>query len=64
MKYRELKEPCKSAIKNNKCLGCTGLAEENWREPVNCQYARTPSVQESLNQIWINLGVQEKIKEV
>lgn len=35
---RELKEPCKSSLKEGKCLGCTGLAEEDWVEPKQCPY--------------------------
>lgn len=36
--YKELKEPCKSAIANNICLGCTGLGENDWKEPKECKY--------------------------
>lgn len=35
---RELKEPCKSSLKEGKCLGCTGLAEKDWVEPKQCPY--------------------------
>lgn len=38
---RELKEPCKSAIENKKCLGCVGLAETEWKEPKKCPYLPT-----------------------
>ncbi len=37
-KFRELKEPCKSAIAENRCLGCIGLGEKDWKEPVKCKY--------------------------
>ncbi len=35
-KYKELKEPCKSALKYGYCLGCTGLAEKDFKEPKQC----------------------------
>ena len=35
---RELKEPCRSSLKEGKCLGCTGLAEKDWVEPKQCPY--------------------------
>ena len=38
MKYLELTGICKEALKEGKCLGCTGLAEENWVEPKQCPY--------------------------
>ena len=59
MKYQELKEPCKSAIANNRCLGCVGLAERDWIPPIKCPYL--PSAEESIARIKQNLGVQEKI---
>ena len=40
----------------------SGLEDPNYTGNPNCKYIRTPTVQESLNQIWANLGVQEKIK--
>lgn len=36
---RELKEPCKSAITEGRCLGCVGLAETDWQAPKYCIYA-------------------------
>ncbi len=57
---KELKEPCKSAIANKRCMGCVGLAELDWQEPEKCPYLLT--AQESINKIWNNLGVQERIK--
>lgn len=54
MKYQELKEPCKSVIANNRCLGCVGLAEEDWIPPIKCPYL--PSAEESIKQIKLNLG--------
>ena len=55
---RELKEPCKSAIENKKCLGCVGLAEKDWKEPQKCPYL--PTAEDSIKQIKLNLGIQEK----
>ena len=57
---KELKEPCKNAIANKRCMGCVGLAELDWKEPEKCPYL--PTVQESINKIWNNLGIQERIK--
>ena len=57
---KELKEPCKSAIANKKCLGCAGLAEQDWKEPVKCPYITT--AQDYISQIHRNLGIQEKLK--
>ena len=49
MKFKELQEPCKSAIEKGLCLGCVGLAEENWHENKDCIYARVPKAKESNN---------------
>ena len=54
MKYPELKEPCKSAIANNRCLGCTGLGEPDWKEPKECPYL--PKAEDYIKQIKFNLG--------
>jgi len=51
---RELKEPCKSAIANNRCRGCVGLAEIDWQEPQKCPYLIT--THENIEQIKLNLG--------
>ena len=56
----ELTESCKRAIAENRCLGCVGLAEKDWIPPKKCPYL--PSAEESINRIWNNLGVQERIK--
>jgi len=56
---RLLKEPCKSAIEQGRCRGCVGLAEIDWEEPAKCPYL--PTAQDSIRQIKINLGIQEKI---
>ena len=62
MKYTQLIESCKKAIENGRCLGCTGLENPYYQGNKNCKYAKVPTVQESMNQIWRNLGVQERIK--
>jgi hypothetical protein len=55
-KYRELKEPCKSSIEKNICLGCVGLGEKDWKEPTRCPY--TPKAEDSIKKIFMNLGVE------
>lgn len=57
MKFEELKEPCRSAITNGKCLGCVGMAESDWQEPTKCPYL--PSALESIKQIKLNLGMEK-----
>lgn len=49
IQYRELKEPCKSLLENNRCLGCTGLAELDWEEPQRCPYIKTYSSNWKIN---------------
>jgi len=51
---RELKEPCKTAIANKRCLGCTGLGEPGWQEPKRCPYLATAD--DYIKQIKLNLG--------
>lgn len=51
---RELKEPCKTAIANKRCLGCTGLGEPDWIEPKKCPYIAT--AEDYIKQIKLNLG--------
>ena len=55
---KELKEPCKNAIANKRCMGCVGLAELDWKEPEKCPYL--PTAQESINKIWSNLRGDKK----
>ena len=38
MKYKKLKGICKVAIETGMCLGCAGLAENDWIEPEQCPY--------------------------
>lgn len=40
MKYRELKEPCKSLIANGQCLGCNKLELPFFESDVNCKQAK------------------------
>ena len=54
---KELQEPCKSAIANNKCIGCTGLGESDWKEPKECPYI--PKAIDYIKQIKLNLGVEK-----
>ena len=61
MKYKELIPSCKKAIENEWCLGCQALEDPNFVGIINCKYSKSPTVQQSLNQIWRNLGVQQKI---
>lgn len=56
----ELTENCKRAIEENRCLGCVGLAEEDWIPPKKCPYL--PSAEESIAKMKENLGIQERIK--
>ena len=51
---RELKEPCKTAIAKERCLGCTGLGEPDWIEPKKCPYIATAD--DYIKQIKLNLG--------
>lgn len=55
---KELKEPCKTNIEKSICLGCVGLAEEDWKEPEKCLF--TPKARDSIEQIFLNLGVDRR----
>ena len=59
---RQLIESCRKAIEDGRCLGCTALEDEKFVGNVNCKYSKIPTAQESIKQIKINLGIQEKIK--
>lgn len=59
---RQLIESCRKAIEDGRCLGCTALEDENFIGNINCKYSKIPTVQESIKQIKINLGIQEKIE--
>jgi len=36
--YRDLKEPCYSAILTGRCLGCNKLEDPNFTGDKNCKY--------------------------
>lgn len=57
---KPLPEKCKKAITEQRCLGCVGLAEEDWIPPQQCLYLST--AEESIAKIKQNLGIQERIK--
>lgn len=61
MKYTELTESCKKAIEKGYCGGCQGLEDSNYKGNPNCPY-KTPSAQESIKQIYKNLGVDKNAK--
>lgn len=56
----ELTESCKRTIAENRCLGCVGLAENDWIPPKKCPYL--PSAEDSIAKIKENLGIQEKLE--
>ena len=37
---KPLKEPCKSAIKQGRCLGCNKLEDENFEGKEDCEYVK------------------------
>jgi hypothetical protein len=37
-RYKELKEPCRSAIAEGRCLGCSKLEEEEFEGDEECKY--------------------------
>lgn len=39
-RFKELQEPCKSAIKSNKCLGCNKLEDPDFTGDKECIYAK------------------------
>lgn len=39
-KYPELKDPCKTLIKKEICLGCNKLSDENFEKDENCQFVK------------------------
>ena len=54
MNYKELKEPCKTMITLEKCLGCNKLELPFFEADKNCKYAKD-YLQEG-KQIRINLN--------
>lgn len=55
MKYTELIESCQKAIESGRCLGCTALEQFSFKGNPNCKYSKTPTAQESIKQIKLNL---------
>lgn len=41
---KELKEPCKSAIKEERCLGCCQLENPDFTGDKECKYGIRPDV--------------------
>lgn len=62
MKYQELIESCKKAIAEGRCLGCTALEDLFFEGNRNCIYGKVQTAEDSIKQIKINLGIQEKLK--
>ena len=58
----ELIESCKRAIAESRCLGCVGLEDKNYLGNPNCKYSKTPTAQESIDEIKVILGTQEEMK--
>ena len=58
----ELIDSCKKAIESGRCLGCQALEDKNFRGNPNCEYSKIPTVQESINQIFKNLGVDKNAR--
>ena len=40
MKYKELKEPCRSAIAEGRCTGCNRLELEEFEGKEDCKYGK------------------------
>ena len=57
----ELIEKCKRAIETEKCLGCQQLENPYFKGVKTCKYVDIPTAEDSIKQIKINLGIQEKI---
>ena len=60
MKYKELKDPCKTLIEKELCLGCNKLELSDFQGDINCKYAKKPTVQESIEQIKLFLGIDNE----
>lgn len=54
--YKPLEEPCKSAIQKGYCTGCNKLELENFVADKNCKYSKTPTAEDYIKQIKMNLG--------
>lgn len=62
IKYPELEEPCRTAIKEGICTGCNALELPYFRAKKNCKYAKIPTAEESIKRGKEILGVQEKLE--
>lgn len=60
--YKQLIESCRKAIEENHCLGCQALEDENFIGNIGCKYSKTRTAEESMKQIYINLGIGEQMK--
>lgn len=61
MKYQELEEPCRTAIKKGICLGCQALESPYFRGRKDCKYAKIPTAEECIAIGKEILGIQERI---
>lgn len=59
---KQLIESCRKAIEENRCLGCQALENENFIGNKDCEYSKTRTAEESIKQIYINLGIGEQMK--
>ena len=62
MKYPELEEPCKTAIKEGICLGCQALENPYFRGRKDCKYAKIPTAEESIKRGKEILRIGEQMK--
>ena len=59
---KQLIESCRKAIEENRCLGCQALENENFIGNIDCEYSKTRTAEESMKQIYINLGVDKSAR--
>lgn len=55
---KELIESCKKAIAENRCLGCQGLEDKNYRGNPNCKFSKEIYVQEKIDEIHNRLQIR------
>ena len=60
MKYKELKDPCKTLIEKELCLGCNKLELPDFQGDIKCTHAKNPTAEESIKQIKLILGVKSE----
>lgn len=60
MKYKNLIPSCEKSIKSGRCLGCTALENPDFIGNANCEFNKIPSAQQTIEQIFKNLGVDRK----